>query len=201
MTPEPLWAMADQLVQDRKDAALDKLLGGFRETSRHPTYGPYGAVGLSRLNARTHNATVIAAHLSGWGPVVWTQGGLNSASAASAKTHVGLGVEDIQSRGRKKDDIFDLISAGMLCGVVLFPRGIPWDNIADGMVEHCHGVTIGGSDKHPDARAQIYSTSYGYANGGAGLAGMPRARWQGPPRKALVSWEESKYNPANGWRP
>lgn len=201
MTPEPMWAMADQLEQDRQDAALAKILGGFRETQRSSTYGPYGAVGLSRLNARTHDATVIAAYLSDWGPVVWTQGGLNPASAASAQTHKGLGVEDIKSRGRSRSDIFDFITAGMLCGVILFPRGIPWDNVSDGMVEHIHGVTVGGSDKHPDARAQIYDTRYGYIVGGAGLAGAPGARWQGPPRKPLGTWEDSRFNPARGWRP
>jgi hypothetical protein len=48
---------------------------------------------------------------------------------------------------------------------------------------------------------QLYNTQYGALHGGAGLAGAPRARWYGPPMKGVTTWEKSKYNPKNGWKP
>ena len=89
----------------------------------------------------------------------------------------------------------------MECGVVMFVRGNTQYTISDGMVAHGHCVMISAQHAHPDARAQIYSTRYGYAYGGAGLAGLPGARWWGPARKPLIEWVASRYNPANGWRP
>jgi len=205
MAPEPLWALADEIAAEeerlRQERALSKILHNFRELNKHPTYGRYGAVGASRMNRRSHDGLLIAAYLADWGPIEWTQGGLNPASAKSARTHVGLGTTDIVTKAHPRGKLFDLVEAAMLCGNVIFIRGITYDKISDGMVEHGHTVTIGGNDKHPDAAAQITNTTYGYAHGGAGLAGLPGARWFGPDRKALVTWEQSKYNPANGWRP
>ena len=195
---KPLWQMME-------DQAVNEILDGFRETERHLTYGPYGYAGSdgrSRMNRRTHDAILIAAYISGWGAIEFTQGGLNAGSvAASAATHNGLGVADTSVRGKSSDEQRKLVSAGMDCGVIGFIRGTTADNISDGMVPHIHWVTVGGNDKHPSAKEQIYNSRYGYANGGAGLAGAPGARWWGPARKPLVTWEQSKYNPKNGWRP
>jgi len=201
MTPQPLWELYAYTERLEKDRALSKIIGNFREPNTHPTYGRYGAVGASRMNRRSHDGLLIAAYLSDWGPLEWTQGGLNNATPWSAKTHVGLGTTDIVTKAHKPSKLFDLVEAAMQCGNVIFIRGVTYDSISDGMVEHGHTVTIGGNDKHPDAAAQITNPNYGYAHGGAGLAGMPQARWFGPDRRTLVTWERSKYNPANGWRP
>jgi hypothetical protein len=195
---KPLWTFADTLDAG---AALDALLS-FTTTATDRTYGAYGRVGGSRVNRRTHDAVMVAAHVSGWGTPQITQGGLNnSAVKASAKTHDGLDVVDVGSRGRTRSEIFDFVEAGMDCGIIFFVRGTPWDSIDDGMVEHLHGVMVGAQHAHRDARAQIYSTRYGYAHGGGGLGGAPWYRWFGPARKPLVEWADSRCNPANGWRP
>lgn len=195
---KPLWTFADTLDAD---AALATLLP-FAATASHKTYGAYGWIRGSRVNQRTHDAVVVAARVSGWGTPEITQGGLNNSSVkASAKTHDGLDVVDVRSRGRKRPDIFDYVEAGMDCGIIFFIRGTPWDRIDDGMVEHLHGVMVGAQHAHPDARAQIYSTRYGYAHGGGGLGGAPSYRWFGPARRPLVEWADSSNNPANGWRP
>lgn len=193
---KPLWKLAD-------DLALAKLLGDFRETRSHTKYGPYGFVGSSRLNKRTHDALWIAAYISDFGPIQVTQGGLNVPSRSSANTHVGLDVSDIVTRNHRKSAQLDLVEAGMACGVVIFLRGITYDDISDGMVEHGHCVMIGAQSAHPDARAQLYGETYSYENGGAGLAGLPWARWdtEFPARKKMIEWKDSKYNPMNGWRP
>lgn len=193
--------MAWPLEQLAADVALDRLLS-FRTTATSKAYGDYGSVAGSRINQRTYDALTVAAYISGWGPLVITQGGLNGGLvAASAKTHNGLDVADVRSVGRSKSDIFSLISAGMECGVILFIRGESWDTISDGMVTHLHGVMVGAQHAHPDAHAQLYNTRYGYSYGGAGLAGLPSARWYGPPRKPLVEWADSGFNPVNGWAP
>lgn len=201
---KPLWAMA-HAVGNTGDAAADArlkvLLGGFRETSRSSTYGPYGNVGLSRMNARTHDGIIIAHHLAG-ASCTFTQGGLNNgAVAASAKVHDGLDVADTRTRGMSIATVRSIVSYGMDCGAIGFIRGRPEDNISDGMVEHIHWVILNAQYAHPTARAQIFDSRYGYASGGAGLAGMPWARWWGPARKPLIEWARSKYNPGNGWRP
>ena len=196
---KPLWAAADAAAADARLAVLLHFDGS---TSRHKTYGPYGNLGGSRLNQRTYDALVVAGLVSGWGSVVITQGGLNGGLvAASAHTHDGLDVADIQTRGRKMADIFDLVDALALCGAYGFIRGTPDDDISDGMVAHCHVVMGGAQHAHPDARAQIYSTRYGYAHGGAGLAGAPGARWWGPKRRPVIEWADSRFNPRNEWRP
>lgn len=196
--PKPLFELVEAA---RADTQLDALLR-FRTTADHRTYGPYGYVDGSRLNQRTHDALTVAAYVSGWGPLVFTQGGLNGGLVAtSARTHDGLDVGDVQTRGRKTADILHLADVALDCGAVMFIRGTPDDDISDGMVPHGHTVMIGAQHAHPDARSQIYSERYGYAHGGAGLGGAPGARWWGPKRRPLVEWADSKLNPANGWRP
>src|SRR6185312_12252732 len=142
MTTKPLWQMA-------WDAQLDHLLN-FHETNTHPKYGRYGIVDGSRINQRTHDALAVAGYVSGWGNITITQGGLNHSDAASANTHVGLDVADVQTRGRPIDSIRALVSAGMDCGVIMFIRGTTADNISDGMVAHCHCVMVGAQHAHPD---------------------------------------------------
>lgn len=191
---KPLWALSDELL-------LDRVIGGFTESAHHPTYGRYGSINGSRLNLRTWQSLQVAGHISGWGRVEFTQGGLSWAVLQSASTHAGLDVADVKTRGRSLADIEDLVAAGMDCGVIIFIRGTTADNIADGMVPHGHAVMVGAQHAHPSARAQLYDRTYGYANGGAGLAGIPKANWWGPKRKPMIEWSQSRYNPANGWRP
>lgn len=203
---KPLWAQAAANAAAEAQAAADARLRAllhFNGTASHnDRYGDYGNLGGSRLNQRTHDALAVAGIVSGWGPVVITQGGLNGgAVAASAHTHDGLDVADVQTRGRKMTDIWALVDAAALCGAYGFIRGTPDDDISDGMVPHTHFVMGGAQHAHPDARAQIYSERYGYAHGGAGLAGAPGYRWWGPKRRPVIEWADSRYNPANGWRP
>ena len=197
--PKPLWAVRETAAAD---ARLQMLLQFNGSKFSHRVYGDYGSLGGSRLNQRTYDALVVAGIVSGWGSVVITQGGLNGgAVAASAHTHDGLDVADVQTRGRKMSEIRALVATAMLCGAIGFIRGTPDDDISDGMVPHAHFVMVGAQHAHPDARAQIYSPRFGYAHGGAGLGGAPGARWWGPARQTLVEWADSRYNPANGWRP
>lgn len=188
---KPLWKIAD-------DLALAELLGGFKETARSAAYGPYGWVGDSRMNRRTHDAIIIAGHLTdGWGAVEFSQGGLNNnAVDASAATHNGLDVADVRTRGHSLEMRERFCANLMLCGQVGFIRGV-WDN----MDEHMHVVDMIAENAHPDARQQIYAPYWGYVNGGAGLEGAKAARWHGPERGPILDWDDSKYNPKNGWRP
>jgi len=173
----------------------------FRETAKHSEYGGYGYVGNSRMNKATHDAIMMAYYLAEQ-PLEFSQGGLNNGvEGASAKTHDGLGVADTRTTaiGISKDEAFRVISFGMDCGVILFARGMGGP---DSMVPHLHGVMVGmRSTMHPDTYDQIYANDWGYADGGGGLEGRKSARWWGPPRKPLVTWENSKYNPKNGWKP
>jgi len=213
---KPLWAIDDARIAAAAEAArvakaaanlkrrrdLAASLTSFTESAKHGTYGTYGWAGGSRVNKSLYDALRVAAFLSGWGNLVITQGGLNgTAVRASANTHVGLDVADVMSRGRSLADIKRFVHYAMLCGVIGFIRGSADDNIADGMVPHIHFVRVGAPQAHPDARAQIYNKVYGYAYGGAGLAGLPSANWFGPDREPLVLWADSKYNPKNGWLP
>lgn len=199
--PKPLWALADTTAADARLAMLLQFNGS---KYTHRTYGDYGNLGGSRLNQRTYDALVVAGIVSGWGSVVFTQGGLNAGLVkSSAHTHDGLDVGDVQTRGRRTSEIWDLVEVAFLCGVVLMIRGTTEDDIADGMVPHAHGVMVGAQHAHPDARAQLYNPRYGVlAAGGAGLAGLPTADWWGPKIPSRpVEWADSRYNPANGWRP
>lgn len=187
---KPLWAIADDLV-------LQAVLGNFKETARSSKYGPYGYVGDSRINKRQHDALWIAAYRVNWGPVVVTQGGLNNgAVSSSAQTHDGLDVLDISVRGHSLDQQFALVEALMDDGQVGFIRGV-WDSL----IKHIHMVDMIAANAHPSARDQIYAPYWGYINGGAGLEGAKDLRWHGPKRKPILDWNDSKYNPANGWRP
>lgn len=195
---KPLFALAEQ----RRGGDIVASLTNFTTTAVHGTYGAYGWLNGSRINKRTHDALMVAGYVSGWGTPTITQGGLNGgAVAASAGTHNGLDVADVQSRGRSKEAILRFVEVAMDCGAIGFIRGETFDNISDGMVEHIHFVMVGARYAHPEARAQIYNMRYGYAYGGAGLAGLPNARWWGPARKPLVEWSDSKLNPKNGWLP
>jgi hypothetical protein len=203
---KPLWNLADDMAAAEAKAAADarlRALLDFDGSAHHDSrYGDYGSVGGSRMNQRTHDALVVAGHVSGWGTVVFTQGGLNGgAVAASAATHNGLDVADISVTGHSIDEQRDLVAALMLCGAIGFIRGTTADRISDGMVAHLHVVLGGAQHAHPDARAQIYDSRYGYAHGGAGLAGAPGARWWGPTQRPVIEWADSRYNPARGWRP
>ena len=194
MSAKPLWRMAE-------DRALADLLDGFHVTEHDASYGAYGSVGGSRMNQRTHDALVIAHYLAGRS-CSFTQGGLNGGVVkASAHTHDGLDVADTVAKGLSIATIREIVSCGMDCGAIGFIRGVTEDHIADGMPEHVHWVMVGAEHAHPDARAQLYNHSYGYAHGGAGLAGLPKAKWWGPDPKPLIDWQHSRYNPANGWRP
>ena len=194
---KPLWLLADTR---RAESALADLLA-FETPGNDRTYGSYGRVGGSRLNRRTHDAVLVAARVSGWGEPHITQGGLNSgAVAASARTHDGLDVVDVSIAGRGRSEVFDLVRAGMDCGIVFFVRGTPWDRADDRMARHVHGVMVGAQHAHPDTRAQLYDARYGYVHGGGGLAGNRSYRWFGPARRPLVEWKDSRHNPANAGR-
>jgi hypothetical protein len=194
---KPLWAQDSTPAGSSGTADLVALLT-FHTTNANKTYGAYGTVAGSRVNQRTFDALTVAAHVSGWGPLVITQGGLNGTTvSASAKTHVGLDVADVMCRGRSVDDIYRFVAVAMECGAIGFIRGSTKDKINDGMVPHIHFVMVGAQYAHTDARKQIYSPVYGYKNGGGGLGGAPWARWWGPKRLPLVEWADSTLNPRN----
>jgi len=197
MTPSPLWTIAEDQAVTAKLAELFS----FEEISRHPTYGGYGTVGSSRLNKATHDA-IQQAHSLAEERFEITQGGLNGgAVATSAATHNGLGVLDTRRAGiaMTMPDAFRVVAFGMDCGAVGFIRGVEG---VDNMVDHIHWVMVGAQKtQHPSTADQIYDRDYGYAYNGGGLAGASRTRWYGPPRRPLVTWAQSRYNPQNGWKP
>lgn len=214
---KPLWALADALeaqrVLERRQGVLRAILTPpgarqpFTTTATHPRFGAYGTINGSRLNQRTWDAIQIAGFLSGWGPVVITQGGLNNgAVAASGGTHDALDVADISvkdknGRVRPIEDQKRLVYWLALCGIEGMIRGTNADDIADGMVSHVHCVAFGAQHATQSAKDSIYSKVFGTLYGGAGLGGARWARWFGPKMPKRCEWSESKYNPKNGWLP
>lgn len=161
-------------------------------TQTSSKYGPYGHTRSGkRVNKTTYDAVQTAADRVKWGPVVWTQGGLNAGGvAASARTHDGLDVGDISVKGKTLAQIRAFVTELMLCGIVGFIRGF-----VDSMPRHIHLVCVPANRAHDSTELQIYHSRYGYKNGGAGLAGAPSARWWGPKRLPLIAWEQSTRNP------
>ena len=209
--PNPFWTMADAaLVEARKDAEdlrdkalIDKMFS-FKETARHPVYGPYGYAGSdgrSRVDKNTHDAVMMAHYLAGQ-PFVITQGGLNNKGvAASASTHNGLGVLDTKTSGvgMTLEEAKKVVAFGLECGVHGMIRGVPG---YDRMSPHIHWVRLGArSVMHSSAYNSVYDKRYGTLYGGGGLQGAPWTRWYGPKMIKAVTWENSKYNPKNGWKP
>ena len=187
---KPLWAMADP------EPGLDlPTLPVFVETATHGTYGRYGSIGRSRLNKATADAIRMAHALAGQ-PCEFSQGGLNTAGGTpSASTHSGLGVADTRTSpiGITLAEARQIVSFGMDCGAIGFMRGMGGP---DRMVPHIHWVMVGmRATQHKSTEDQIYADRWGYINGGGGLGGARSARWWGPPRKPLVTWAHSRYNP------
>jgi len=143
----------------------------------------------------------VQAHNLAKTPLVWIQGGAkgDDAADASAATHSGLGVMDTRRWNMSMADAKRTVAYGLECGVVGFIRGVPG---YDRMETHIHWVKVDAkSIQHSSTYDQVYDRDFGYKYGGGGLGGAQRVRWYGPPRKPLVSWDDSKYNPKNGWRP
>ena len=209
---KPIWeeaARLDAIAEAARRAAAEKKredellarLFGFKETAKHSTYGGYGYLGRSRMNKATHDAIVQAHNLAGF-TASFSQGGLNEgAEEASAKTHDGLGVADTRttSVGISKADAFKIIDRGFDVGAIGMARGMGGP---DNMAPHIHWVMYDmKSTMHPSTARQLYASYYGVLNGGGGLEGRQSARWWGPSWRKPTRWSESKYNPANGWRP
>lgn len=194
-----LHALALAEEKKRKEEAELTRLFSFSETARSGKYGPYGYSGKSRLDKVTHDAIVQAHHLESQ-TFEFTQGGLNNgAVSTSAKTHDGLGVADTTRTQMTMKEAFRVVARGFECGVAGMIRGVAGH---DNMVDHIHWVRINAKGvMHPSAYAQLYNSTYGVFHGGAGLAGAPGARWYGPEIKNVSTWQNSKHNPINGWRP
>lgn len=119
-----------------------------------------------------------------------TQGGYNAGGVtASAGTHDGGAVIDISTTGLSSRQITSLLRWLRLCGWAAWYR-----TPAQGFIRHIHAVRIGDASAARGARSQVED----YKAGRNGLAN--RGRDDGP-RVGVVTWEASKYNPANAPKP
>lgn len=124
------------------------------------------------------------------GPIRIMQGGWNAGGvSASAGTHDAGGVCDISVSGKTNAEVWSLLTWLRRCGWAAWLR-----TPAQGFVRHCHAVRIGDASASWGAKAQVVA----YKRGRNGLAGNGR---DDGPDVAVVTWEKSKYNPANSPKP
>lgn len=114
------------------------------------------------------------------------QGGYNRGGvAASAGTHDGGGVVDLSVSGWSAATRSRVCAWLRRCGWAAWVR-----TPAQGFAWHIHAVRVGDATASAGARAQVVAYRYGRN----GLAGNG---YDTQTRQTYVSWENSRYNPAN----